>query len=267
MLAMHQGYEGPKVITTLDDYEPSDIAVVFGVYKSKVPASFARGEIIRQQRQKKLDVLVLETGYINRGDGPNHHYAAGWNGLNGRADFKNNNSPPDRFRKLKVEVKPWRRDGEHIVLCAQVPWDASVDHVNHLEWLTQAVRKIQGNSTRQIRFRPHPLAKLPPIPGCQYSTDPLADDLRNAWAVVTFNSNAAVESAIQGIPVFAFDQGSMASKIANSEWLRLENPITPDRCQWLNDLAYTQWTIEEMRKGIAWKHLLSKSVSAATLPT
>ena len=58
-------------------YEPSEVAVVFGVHKSKIKASWPRGKIIAQQREKNLDVIVLETGYINRGDGDNHHYAAG----------------------------------------------------------------------------------------------------------------------------------------------------------------------------------------------
>ena len=58
-------------------YEDPDIAVVFGVYKSKVPISFPRGEVIRRQRQRNKDVIVLETGYVNRGDGENHHYACG----------------------------------------------------------------------------------------------------------------------------------------------------------------------------------------------
>jgi hypothetical protein len=29
----------------------------------------------------------------------------------------------------------------------------------------------------------------------------------------------------------------------------------PPREQWLNDLAYTQWTLEELKSGEAWKHL------------
>src|SRR5688572_29117795 len=82
-------------------YEPSKVAVVFGVYKSKVPISFPRGEIFQRQRKNNLDVVVLETGYINRGDGENHHYAAGFNGLNGRADFRNRNMPDDRAIQLR----------------------------------------------------------------------------------------------------------------------------------------------------------------------
>jgi hypothetical protein len=233
-------------------YEPSEVAVIFGVYKSKVPISWPRGEIFRQQRSKNLDVVVLETGYINRGDGDNHHYAAGLNGLNGRADFRNKNSPPDRAEKLQVNLKPWR-SGEHVVLCGQVPWDASVDHSNHVEWLRFAARKILGH---HVIYRPHPKGPIDPLPGCEFSTDSLMSDLQGAKSCVTYNSNSAVEAAIEGVPVFAFDEGSMALPIANTQWEEIKNPKTPDRKQWLSDLAYTQWTLDEMREGLAWRHLL-----------
>jgi hypothetical protein len=236
-------------------YEPSEVAIIFGVYKSRVPVSIPRGEIFRQQRSNKSDVLVLETGYINRGDGETHHYAAGFNGLNGRADFKNHGMPDDRVKKLGVEMAPWRTEGEHLLLCSQVPWDASVDHVHHEMWVYDTAKLMQHYSKRPVRFRPHPLANIPTPKGCKPCRTYLQDDLKNCWAVVTFNSNSAVESAIEGIPVFAFDEGSMAKEIANN-WLQdLDKPRTPDREQWLADLCYAQWTLEEMRSGEAWLHL------------
>jgi hypothetical protein len=87
--AFYQGCPEPKELVNGFDYKPSDVAVIMGVYKKRVPISFPRGNVFRRQREKNLDVVVLETGYINRGDGENHHYAAGFNGLNGRADFRN----------------------------------------------------------------------------------------------------------------------------------------------------------------------------------
>ena len=109
--AFYDGIEGQKELVTNWDYKPSKVAVIFGVRKSRVPKSWPRGEIFRRQRDKNLDVVVLETGYINRGDGEAHHYAAGFNGLNGRADFRNEDSPDDRVKKLGVELKPWRKGG------------------------------------------------------------------------------------------------------------------------------------------------------------
>lgn len=228
------------------NFKPSDVAVVFGVYKSKVPISWPRGEVIRRQRENYKDVIVLETGYINRGDGINHHYAAGFNGLNGRADFKNNNMPGDRFSLLNVDVKPWRT-GKNIVLCGQVPWDASVDHTDHIQWMTNAYKAIRAESYREVIVRHHPQV--------QKSTRTFLEDISDAHCVVTFNSNSAVEAAIEGVPVFAFDEGSMAWPICGKAFSQIEKPITPYRDQWLNNLAYCQWTLDEMKEGQAWRHL------------
>jgi hypothetical protein len=240
-------------------YEPSEIAVIFGVYKSKVPISFPRGEIFRQQRSKNKDVIVLETGYINRGDGLNHHYAAGFNGLNGRADFRNQGMPDDRVmilrRQYGLRCLDWRKDGNHILLCGQVPWDASVDHVDYPSWLHFTAGQIKHRSDRPVIFRPHPQAKMS-LAGCEQSRKAtLLEDLENCWAVVTFNSNSSVESIIEGVPAFTFDAGAMAKGVAN-HWLdQIESPQMPDRHQWLADLAYAQWTLEEMKEGKAWAHL------------
>jgi hypothetical protein len=240
-------------------YEPSEIAVVFGVYKSKVPKSFPRGEIFRQQRSKNKDVIVLETGYINRGDGLTHHYAAGFNGLNGRADFRNKSMPDDRVTILRrqhgLRCLDWRKDGKHVLLCGQVPWDASVDHIDYPSWLHYIAGQIKHRTDRPVIFRPHPLAKMQ-LAGCELSRKAtLREDLEDCWAVVTFNSNSGVEAAVEGIPVFTFDAGSMAIPVANM-WLdQMERPQMPDRHQWLQDLAYAQWTLEEMKSGAAWKHL------------
>lgn len=228
--------------------------MVFGVYKSKVPISWPRGEIFRQQRQNNKDVIVLETGYVNRGDGENHHYAAGFNGLNGRADFRNKGMPDDRAKRLAVELRPWR-NGSNVILCGQVPWDASVDHTNHFQWLQETAAELRKRSGRLVIFRPHPLAKLAPLPGIEYSTAPFRNDLVDAHCVVTFNSNSGVEALMAGVPVFAFDEGSMVWNVCNRSLDALANPVRPAREQWLADLAYAQWTIAELRNGDAWRHL------------
>ena len=100
--AFYEGCPNESELVKGWDYKPSEIAVIFGVYKSKVKQSWPRGRVFRQQREKNLDVIVLETGYVNRGDGETHHYAAGFNGLNGRADFKNKSMGPDRWEARKT---------------------------------------------------------------------------------------------------------------------------------------------------------------------
>ena len=252
--AFYDGISGEKQLVRGWYYVPSEIAVVFGVYKSKIKMSHERGKIIRKQRENKHDVIVLETGYVNRGDGENHHYAAGWNGLNGRADFKNQKSPPERWAKMGVQLRPYSA-GSKILLCGQVPWDASVDHSDHVKWLKDAAKRLRELTAKPIVFRPHPLAPLPPLPDCEFSKSTLEQDLADAFAVVTYNSNSAVDAAIFGKAVFAFDEGSMVWPIANKQFEIINDPIYPDRKQWAADLAYTQWTPTEMEQGLAWQHL------------
>ena len=255
LMAFYEGCPEDKHLRSVSSYAPSDIAVVFGIYKSKVPQSYDRGRVIAEQKAKGLRTIVLETGYLNRGDGEEHHYAAGFDGLNGRADFRNEGMPPDRFHQLNIEIKPWKVPGENIILCGQVPWDASVDHIDFAAWLIQARDAIRHWSDKPIVFRPHPKVQLPPLVGCLYSTAPLNADLQNAHACVTFNSNSAVEAVLEGVPVFAFDQGSMALKVANRRFENLADPEKPSRFEWASDLAYCQWTLDEFRSGEAWRNL------------
>ena len=241
----------------LTDYKPADVAVMYGTFKKAVPISWPRGEILRKQKELGLKTVVLDSGYIKRGDGPEDYQSVGFDGLNGRADFKNPDMPADRWNELEAEMLPWKEGGEHILLCGQVPWDASVQNVNVLKWLRDAVDQIRRVTKRPIRYRPHPKAvqASPPIDGTDYSLKPLEEDLDDCWAVVTYNSNTGVDAVLLGRPVFAFDRGSMAFPVANREWSDLLNPARPDRKQWACNLAYTQWTPTEMKEGKPWQHL------------
>jgi hypothetical protein len=183
----------------------------------------------------------------------------GWGGLNGRADYCNRRMPSDRWKKLQVSVAPWRTAGEHIVLCGQVPWDASVQHTDHIAWCRETAIQLRSLTKRRVIFRPHPMYnRVVPMEdtGVELSSNAdLIDDLQNAWAVVTFNSNAGVEATIAGIPAFAFDPGAMGYTIMNQSLDLIERPAMPKRGQWLSNLAYTQWTLEEIAQGLAWLHL------------
>lgn len=263
--ALYEGCPVEKELRPVQDHSPSDIAVVFGVRKKAVPYSNYRGDVIDRQKANGKRTIVLETGYINRGDEENNHYAVGFDGLNGRADFNNYDSPSDRWEKLGVKLKPWKQ-GSKIVVCGQIPWDAAVDHTDHVKWLRETILSIHERTEREIVFRPHPKFRNPELISavdvakvCEHSFRPILEDLQDAWAVVTFNSNSGVEAAIEGIPVFVDDAGSMAFPVANRNLLYIDNPKKPEREQWAHNLAYTQWTLDEMRSGEAWNHLFRSS--------
>lgn len=260
----------------LDEYTAKtspDIAVVFGVFKERVPSSYLRGAVIAAQHVMKKKTLVLEKGYLDR----SNYYSAGWyrhydedkpNGLNGRADFRNKGMPSDRWNLLtnacddvKFENLP-EEDG--ILLCGQVPHDASVQYHDHPVWLTDTVREIKKITDRKIYYRPHPMARgVPHILGTEWSVSPLAEDFKRCSACVTYNSNVGVLAALAGLQVFAMDQGSMAWDVAHHDLKYLTKKTAPlDIHQWAYDLCYSQWTLEEMAQGLTWEHLSQNFVEA-----
>lgn len=258
---------GVDVITPLvTEYVPVDIAVVFGVYKKQVPASHARGKVMYEQVKAKKLTLVLEKGFIKRDD----YYMAGFNGLNNRAKFNNKNSPPDRWKLLQTAIAPMRSTGENIVICGQVPWDASVQGVDIVNWYGELIKYIRTLTDRPIIFRPHPLAveHTPDYLGTRRSTRTLAEDFANAFCVVTYNSNTGVDATLAGLPVTAFDKGSMVFDIAGKDIASIAMPLypTPKKVQqWANDIAYTQWNLQEFAEGLPWRHLLRIDTQRAAL--
>jgi hypothetical protein len=226
-----------------------DMAVVFGVGKRAVLAGKWRGAVLQAYGHK---ALVIEKGFIKR----DKYFSVGWGGLNGRADFSNFRSDNNRWDLLDVQMKPWEDNPDgHYVVCGQVPWDASVQDLNHLEWCHSVVNTLRSSGQKVI-FRPHPKTPDKSVYGIEwYSVKPLYQDLIGAKAVVTHNSNAGVDAAISGIPVIAFDKGSMVYSIAGNSLVRSDNPMKPDRTAWANDIAYAQWTVDEMASGETWNHI------------
>ena len=80
----------------------------------------------------------------------------------------------------------------------------------------------------------------------------------NIHATVSYSSNPGIHSIIDGVPAFV-GPSSLAYDVGNDIdfWHDIENPLMPDRTQWLNDYAWTEFTIEEISQGIPLKRLTS----------
>lgn len=235
-------------------YRRCDLAV-FWAHKQQA--------IITAQRQAGRDYLVMERGYF--GDRFSMT-SLGFNGLNGHAQFHNQNSPGDRWQQHGQPVQAWKGEGEGevIVLMGQVPTDASLKNCpDYRGWVHKAANEAARAYGRKVYFRPHPhpaassfRPNLPPIGGS------LDSALARAFAVLVWNSNSGVDAVLAGVPLICADAGSMAYPMATHQ---IGDPLVrPDRFQWLNDLAYTQWTNGEISNGDAWNHLRQHYVSSAT---
>jgi len=227
------------------DYSPCDLAVIWG---------HRHPHIIAGQKESGKDYLVMERGYF----GDRMKYCSlGYNGLNGRAEFHAENSSPDRWEKHAVDIEPWKIDGKYILLMGQVSGDQSLQGINIRNWYREVIEKIRNLTNMPVFFRPHPVARRQEINlDCdRYERGTLAESFQDAYLAITFSSNSGVDAVINGIPTIAMDRGSMTWDYGMARHEISLERYTPNRTQWLYDLAYKQWTIDEMARGEAWEHL------------
>jgi hypothetical protein len=228
-----------------------DVGILWGVRK------------LDAMRKEAKNVIVIENSYLNNVQTKDGKYwlSFGWNGLNGHADFCNKNSPNDRWKKHFNDGRLLDySDGEYILIPLQIKGDMSL--VGRGFAYQSIVDEIRKYSDLPIRIKQHPTADdgWPLISGhkdIKYLDRfmPIHEAIKGAKVVVTINSNAGVDAVIGGKPVVALDEGSMVYDIAEHDFTKLLVPNWPDRTQWCNDIAYTQWTPEEVAKGETWEHL------------
>jgi hypothetical protein len=48
----------------------------------------------------------------------------------------------------------------------------------------------------------------------------------------------------------------LAAPVANLDLAQIENPLRPDRTQWIEQLAHTEWTTAEIESGVPLQRLL-----------
>lgn len=223
-----------------------DVCVLWG---------FKPPHFIQAMKATGARLLIMERGYF-----PDRfaYSSLGWDGLNNRAMFPECADGGERFRThWPTLLKPWKDGGDYVLVCGQVPGDASVYGVDLDKWARGVVQQLLP--TKQgIVFRPHPLVrrqgKVNCPDGARLSTaETLAQDLARAAACVTYNSNSGVEAVCAGVPTVTMDMGAMAWPVAS---LSIMDPLkTPDRSKWAHRLAWCQWRLEEIADGTAWEAL------------
>lgn len=202
------------------------------------------------------------------------YYRVGVGGfLQDDGDFNNAGSTPDRWkllaRTLGLRLKPYRREGRHVLIVGQNPGDASLRGTDILDWMYRTAVHARRVTERPIVVRPHPVTTQPML--AEFTkrfqelaeivldyppTHPIRTTLKDCWAVLAFSSSATIDALIEGVPCVTFSPANFAWRVSDHSLERIERPTLFDREQWLYDLANAQWSPEEMRTGIVWRHLL-----------
>jgi len=219
-----------------------------------------RSKIREQQIKNKKRRLVFETGFIkNDATSGESYFQVGYDGMKRSSVFYGENSPKDRWGYLGIKEKPWRTRGSHILIMEQNKLGPGSSHIDIVKWWKQCVNKIRDISDRPIKVRPHPrcIPSFPKNLGVEVlqKGNPIEQDLKDCWCSVVRTSNSAVDSIINGIPVITPDEMCMSYDVSSHSIEDINDPVTPNRTQWLYNLAYSQWSLDEIRKGIPWGRL------------
>lgn len=171
------------------------------------------------------------------------------------------------------EPKPYRMSGRHILVVGQVPGDASLRGIDIQAWILACCTELRKLTDREIRVRPHPLARgfvsaalnsrLAALGvGIEDVSLPFAQSLSEAWSVVTYSSGAAIDALLSGVPAIALSPASFAWEVTDHRLDCAVEPTLYDREEWLGKIAAAQWFESEIASGEVWEPLL-KALAAS----
>ena len=159
--------------------------------------------------------------------------------------------PSDRWQRLRLETANRRKSGHKIVIAAPDEKPCEFYGIDLDSWINDVTTKLMSYTDRPIVLRQR--AKNV-IKTTRDNSNTFLAAISDAWAVVTYNSTAAVESVMHGVPVFVLAPCNAALPVANTDLADIENPSWPDddlRYKWYCHLAYGQFHNRELENGTA----------------
>jgi hypothetical protein len=223
----------------------------------------ASGKIVDQVKAAGEDYYFIETGYLgnyrceNNKTGRKIYHRIVKNAMQHNTIM---DVPSDRWDQL-VDFNPnlkyngWKRTGSKILVVLSSDKPFQYYGHNREAWLRKVVRTLKKHTDREIVFREKATRG-------ERTNDTIYDALDDdIYALVTYNSIAAVEAIQYGIPAFALAP-TAADPLGNKDLKNIENPNMPDEDvvqKWLHNIAYSQFSLDEIITGQAWKMVLENA--------
>jgi len=225
----------------------ADVAVAYGWINELTTHLFSKYKAAGKH------FVFLDLGYWDRGT--EGHYRLGIDDWDTAVRMRRN-CPPDRFNRLKVNVRDEWDHTSNVIMIVGMSGKAAWTHgYKDGQWEQQtkdAVEKIFPQGSVYVRQKPNKqnlrTTKIGTIDAA----------LREAYFVVSHHSNVAVDCLVAGIPFYA--KKGVGSLLSNPDFsedtlLNPTHPTTEDKMQLLYDTAYAQWTPNEMRSGECWDYI------------
>jgi hypothetical protein len=243
---------GYDVSGTGSPTRPDDLLVTWNLYGSR----FQEAESAR--KTCKAETLVAEEAHIRTIKGEKHFQLA-FGGHNGWGRFRVGGH--ERWDRWEIPISPWQKDGDHILVCAQRGFGYN-RMAMPTNWPDTVLAELRERTKMPIWFRAHPKLKEPQKPRgydrlCDISR-PLADDLRNAYACVVYTSGVATLALLAGVPVFYAGPTVLAADACRRGFDDIDQPWMLDRLPALRRLAWSHWSMSEIRSGEAIRWLTGR---------
>lgn len=233
---------GGQVINTDDfDYMANDRPIVLrGILKHK---------IMQRCWQDRRVFYYMDTGYFGNGRWKQWHRIV----PNNLQHEDMQSRPADRLERLRIKWQP-RRHGSRIIVAAPDEKPCRFYGIDQETWVADTVATLGKYTDRDIVVRQRVSNRTQ-----RMVHDPLWQVLtQDVHALVTFNSVAAIESIICGVPAFVMAPVHAARPVANTDLSKIENPFWPDKDKlhaWACHLAYGQFHVDELGDGTAYRIL------------
>ena len=232
----------PTCLETWHYEDSTDPLVLRGIMKHK---------IIKRCWEDKRNFYYMDTGYL--GNRPNPDNPNGWkhwhrvvpNNLQHNAVISR---PADRWQRLGTKMRPEQRHSRNILLVAPDEKPCSFYGITLDEWMQTTIDALKQHTDRPIQVRERPASRR------DRKTQRAEDWLLDVHAVVTFNSSAATECILAGVPVFVTAPANAARPVSNLDLSKIETPWFPsddERHAWACHLAYGQFHTTELANGTA----------------
>jgi hypothetical protein len=209
-------------------------------------------KIMHQCLEDRRDFFYVDSGYLGNHTGPGNRRGDKLYHRIVKNDLQSNQiiaSSPDRWEKLQLKLLD-RRYGRKIIVAAPDEKPCRYYKINREQWLKDTVEEIKKHTDRAVIVRERAAKRVD-----RTVNDPLSHVLANdVHCLVTYNSIAAVEAILQGVPAIVLAPTHAAQPVAGTKICDIENPVWADRAHreaWAHSLAYQQFHVREMRDGTA----------------
>jgi hypothetical protein len=164
--------------------------------------------------------------------------------FNGSHNIKMSKPPYSRLNTLDPAVSNWQHNrGDHLLLIE--PQQQIIHERTSMDlgtWKLKMLDTLKEYWDGPIKWRRKAGGKNP---GRWPS---FLEDLKVSHAVLGERTMACVEAVMLGWPAYTTDF-STVSLLMGNDLSKIKNPVFPDRTQWLEHVAWSQFTPEEFSNG------------------